>query len=72
MSRSEVAELHLPQNDKLVNIAAWRWLKKAKVQPDPSNLHLLTLAQWGLENGAEGEWPDDLRDAVETQLDDLA
>ena len=72
VSRSEVVEMHLPQNDKLVNIAAWRWLKKAEVQPDLSNLHLLTLARWGLENDAEGEWPEDFRDAVEMQLDDLA
>lgn len=64
--------MHPPQNNKLVNLVARRWLKKGKVQPDPHSLHLLTLARWGLENGAEGDWPDDLRDVVEMQLDDLA
>ena len=60
------------ENDRLVNLAARRWFKEAKVQPDPYHLHLLTLAQWGFENGAEGDWPEDLRDAVEIQLEDLA
>jgi hypothetical protein len=55
-------------NDSLVNRAAWRWLKLAKVQPDPYSLHLLTLAWWGLENGARGDWPEDLTYALEMQL----
>ncbi len=59
-------------NDRLVNRTAWRWLKEAKVTHNPYRLHLLTLATWGLENGAEGDWPMDLTEAVEMQLDDLA
>ena len=36
----------LAVNDRLVNRAAWRWLKEAKAPIDPYRLHLLTLA-WG-------------------------
>src|SRR5680860_1550751 len=60
------------ENDRLVNLVARRWVKEAKIQPGRYHLHLLTLAQWGLENEAEGDWPEDLRDAVNTQLGNLA
>jgi hypothetical protein len=60
------------ENDKLVNLAARQWLTHAKVQSHPSRLHILTLALWGFENGAEGDWPESLRGAVEMQLEDLA
>ena|SRR6266511_6471970 len=58
----------LALNDSLVNRAAWRWLKEAKAVPDPYYLHLLTLAQWGLDNGAQGDWPKKERDTLELQL----
>ncbi|MGH6866473.1 MAG: hypothetical protein ACREDO_09970 [Methyloceanibacter sp.] len=51
-----------------MNRAAWRWLKLAKVQPDPYSLHILTLAQWGLENGAKGDWQPRDRHDLEMQL----
>jgi len=60
----------LPQNDRLVNRVALRWLDEANVEPIPHSLHLLTLARWGFENGAEGDWGD-LRHVVEMQLEDL-
>ena len=47
----------LPQNAQRLNRSAWRWLREAKVLPDPYSLHLLELARWGLDNRAEGEWP---------------
>jgi hypothetical protein len=62
----------LPENDRLVNQAALRWLNLANVVPDHYHLHLLTLARWGLKNRAEGDWPEDLGDAVEIQLEDMA
>jgi len=55
----------LPQNDSLLNRAAWRQLKEAKQSPDPYTLHLLTLALWGLDQEAAGDWPQDHRDALE-------
>jgi len=38
----------------------------------PLGLHLLDLAHSGLENGAEGEWPQRDRSAVELQVGYLA
>jgi len=35
-------------------------------------LHLLDLAHWGQENGAESEWPQRNRPAVELQVGYLA
>ena len=59
-------------NNRLVNRVAWRWLKEVEASAPQHKLHLLTLAQWGLENGAEGDWPEDLADAVEMHVGDLA
>jgi hypothetical protein len=58
----------LALNDRLVNRAAWRWLKEVRVRPDPYSLHLLTLAQWGLDDGAQGGWPAREKFALEEQL----
>jgi len=50
------AHLVLPQNNTPLNRAAKRWLEKAKGgDPTPHDLHLLSLAYWGLENGVQGE-----------------
>jgi hypothetical protein len=43
------------ENDGVLNREALRWLKKAKEPPEPHLLHVLTLAFWGLEAGAEGD-----------------
>lgn len=62
----------LPQYDLLLNGVAWQWLEEANVQSDHRSLHLLTLARWGFENGAEGDWGEDLRHVVEIKLEGLA
>ena len=51
-----------------VNEAALNWLRKAKEPPAPEVPHVLTLAQWGLENGAAGEWPRRENPALEMQV----
>jgi hypothetical protein len=61
----------LPQNNNPLNLAAHKWLREARASAPPHDLHLLSLAHWGLENGAEGEWPDRDRPAVESQLASL-
>jgi hypothetical protein len=61
----------VPQNNGLLNREALRWLEWAKEPADAEYLHLLTLALWGLENGAEGEWPARHRSAVEEQVGQL-
>jgi hypothetical protein len=46
------------------NQAALSWLKKAKVSnPPEESLHLLALAQWGMENGARAPGLDDGQNA---------
>lgn len=51
-----------------LNQAAWKWLKEAR-QPTPQHaLYLLDLAHWGLENGAEWDWPARDRPALEEQI----
>jgi hypothetical protein len=58
----------IPVNSSLLNRVALKWLREAKEDADPGFLHLLGLAYWGLENGAEGEWPARDRNAVELQI----
>lgn len=58
----------LPQNDSRLGRAAHKRLMEAREHAPPHNLHLLTLASWGLENGADGEWPCRDRDALEQQV----
>ncbi len=48
--------------------AAWKWLREAKQPTPPHSMHLLDLAAWGLELGAEGDWPTKERPALELQL----
>jgi hypothetical protein len=62
-SAAKVVELKKSSQSK----AALRWLQ----HPDPGFLHVLTLAHWGLENGARGEWPARDRWAVEEQVGQL-
>jgi hypothetical protein len=58
-------------NNHPLNKAAWKWLKEAR-QPTPQHaLYLLDLAHWGLEHGAEGDWPARDRWALEEQLGHL-
>jgi hypothetical protein len=58
-------------NRRPENQAALAWLKKAKVSnPENEGLHLLALAQWGMEHGAKAPSRDDgqnasLREAVD-------
>jgi hypothetical protein len=60
--------LGIKENDSQLNRAAWRWLKEARQSPDPYSLHLLNLADWGLENEAEGDWPEQERYALREQV----
>src|SRR5680860_1762481 len=62
----------LHQNERRVNRLALEWLEEANARLDPSHLHLLTLAQWGLRNRAQGDWPEDLGETFVMQLEDLA
>ena len=59
----------LPQNNIPLNRVALQWLKEAKTPAPAHYLHLLTLAQWGLEHQASGEWPDSDRAALQHQLE---
>jgi hypothetical protein len=64
--------LLLPQNNDPLNQAALKWLKEAKgADPVPHALHVLSLMGWGLDNGAEGEWPARDRPALELQVGSL-
>jgi hypothetical protein len=60
----------LPQNSNPLNRAALKWLKEVN-EGDPSYLHLLTLAHWGMENGANGEWPAASQSDMEEQVGHL-
>jgi len=60
-----------PQNNGALNRAAWRQLKEAKINPQLHHLYLLQLAAWGLENGAQGEWPEQERAFLKDQVDSL-
>ena len=43
--------------------------RSASIRPAPPHgLHLLDMAPWGLENGAEDEWPPVDRTALELQV----
>lgn len=55
-------------NRKPLNLAALAQLRRARERADATSLHLLTLAQWGLEQGAAGEWPNRDRPAIEAQI----
>ncbi len=46
--------------------------RSASIRSALHGLHLLDLPHWGLENGAEGEWPQRDRSAVELQVGHLA
>jgi hypothetical protein len=70
-STMDSMKMPLPLNNKPVNREALRWLKEAKEPPEPHRLHLLVLADWGLENGAQGEWPSNHGPAVESQVHSL-
>jgi hypothetical protein len=61
----------LPQNNNPLNRQAHKWLREARAPAPPQYLHLLSLADWGLENGVEGEWPERDRPAVEQQVASL-
>jgi hypothetical protein len=61
----------LPQNNNPLNRAAHKWLREARASAPPNDLHLLSLAWWGLENGVEGEWPEGDRAALEQQVASL-
>ncbi len=56
------------ENDDPLNRAALEWLTEAKADVDRYYLHLLQLASWGLDDGAEGNWPADHRYALQEQV----
>ena len=61
----------VPQNDSQLNRAAWKWLKIARADAPPTYLYLLSLAQWGLEQRVEGDWPNKETFALQQQVDAL-
>jgi hypothetical protein len=58
----------LAENKSVLSLAAHKWLLEARLYAPPHDLHLLTLASWGLENGVQGEWPERDRPALEEQV----
>src|SRR5437879_2150224 len=54
-----------------INQAALRWLKEAKADAAAHHLYVLSLADWGLENKATGDWPETDRYALREQVDGL-
>jgi hypothetical protein len=61
----------LRQNNSPLGRAAHKWLMQAREHAPPRDLHLLSLAWWGLENRVEGEWPERDRAALEQQVSGL-
>jgi hypothetical protein len=60
--------LILSENSNAVNQAALEWLRETKEHAPFHHLHLLSLAAWGLENGAEGDWPERNRYCLQDQV----
>jgi len=58
----------IPENNSPPNRAALKWVREANAPAPGHYLHLLSLAMWGLENGASGEWPDRDRHAIAAQV----
>src|SRR5262249_25594929 len=58
----------LCENKNVLSLAAHKWLRETGGYAPPHELHLLTRALWGLENGVEGEWPSRDRHVLEEQL----
>jgi hypothetical protein len=63
--------LVLKENNLPINRVALRWLREAKAACPPHYLHLLSLADWGLEHGAEVEMPAEDRYALVDQVSHL-
>jgi hypothetical protein len=59
----------LPLNSNPLNQAALEWLKTVKADVDPHYLHLLDLANWGLQVKVTGDWPDGKDYILEQQVD---
>lgn len=59
----------LPQNNQPLNQIARRYLKLAQQPPDPTQLYLLQLLQWGLDSGKvtlqTPDWKDQLRESLD-------
>ena len=55
-------------NARPLNQAAAEWMKG---DLEPGHLAFLQLAEWGLANRAEGEWPANNRHALQQQMDGL-
>jgi hypothetical protein len=63
-----MAAYSLAENSHSLNRAALRWLKEAKEPAQPHYLYLLQLAAWGLEEKAEGDWPQENRHVLSDQV----
>jgi hypothetical protein len=66
-----MAAYSLRENNQRPNRLALKWLRQAKADVDPYYLELLSLASWGLDNGAEGDWPEKNRYALQDQVNIL-
>lgn len=69
MSANLLNREHLPQNNQPLNQIARRYLRLAKVTPDPTQLYLLQLLEWGLNNPKlktpNRDWHDLAQQALE-------
>lgn len=68
-SRAFWSKAFATPNSLPVNLSALAHLREARTEAPPHYLYLLSLAAWGLENGAEGDWPEKERHALKAQVD---
>jgi len=61
--------LGLKENNSTLNKAAWRLLREAKQSPDLYALYVFQLAQYGLEQGVRGDWPQNKNYILQNQID---
>lgn len=69
MSANLLNREQLPQNSQPLNQIARRYLRLAKIDPDPTQLYLLQLLAWGLNNPKlktpNPDWHDLFQQALE-------
>src|SRR5262245_57340379 len=64
-----MAERVSQANEGPINQAALEWLKDANADAPEHHLHVLNLEDWGLEHGAQGDWPERERHALQAQVE---
>lgn len=71
MSANLLNREQLPQNSQPLNQIARRYLRLAKIDPDPTQLYLLQLLAWGLNNPKLKTPSPDWRDQFQQALENL-